>query len=681
MTEQHACALDDPPTVHWHDDPSSSSSFRPTPPILYSPQAFGVWAQYSALASACCCLAFGPFSVLWWWYTIDPLYDPLLNLVAGGSSVVLAFVVVYEERTQHSLSRYQFRSLLYTLCSAPLMLSWPTLIPAATLLITAGINRLACAEGEVFVSRQSTNWLPAVDRVRILWSLPYFAGNAVLFAMTALSWHTQVEQDMSYWIVPAKAFGMLLDINCALVLLPVCRSLYQWPVLSFLLQLVPTHSVIAIVIVVASIGHTGAHLGNLALAYDWTMTTLEGPWALISGGFLALILFVICTASVGPVRLAQFSIFLEVHHLFLAFFALLLVHGAGGVGPNFWKYLIAPAVLYAGERLLRLYRGRQDVELLSVTRMQGVMCLTFSKVGVLKPPFRTGQYLRLQCPALSSLEWHPFTISSAPSDPVVTLHIKISSLKPSSFTYRLSAYLGLMRQHSSEELVFIPFDRPGTSGRLPGRLTGPDGRPLFHIDGPYSAPTQHIAESAVCLVIGAGIGSTALSACLRQVVHHDWSKSVGECFPSHAYFVWVVPHRDIHSFRWLIQLIRETQDRVHHMRSVGGMREKTFQFHIYVTSVPDASERAKGLAALWAEDAEYELMSEMVDPDIAAKWPAECDVFVYSGRPDWTLLFDSLSFRHPASPARVMFCGPPGVGSDVREQCERLHFKLHSEVY
>lgn len=668
----HFIMLDEPTVVRWHDDTITSiscdaptASFHPTPPILGAPQAFGVWAQYSALAAAACCLAFGPFSVLWWVYDMDSLYDPLLNLLSGCISVVLAVVVVYEEWAGRGLSRYQFRSLLYTLCSIPLLLSWPTLIPAATLLITAGINRLACAEGETFVGHRPANWAWGVDRMRVLWSLPYFAGNAVLFVLTTLSWITQVEQDMSYWIVPAKAFGMLLDLNCALVLVPVCRSLYQWPVLSYVLQLMPTHSVIAAVIIVASIGHTGAHLGNLAFAYDWTMTTMEGPWALISGGFLVLILFVMCTASVSPVRLAQFSIFLEVHHLFLAFFALLLVHGTGGVGPNFWKYLIAPAAIYAGERLLRLYRGQQAVELLSVTRMQGVMCLTFSKVGVLKPPFRTGQYLRLQCPALSSLEWHPFTISSAPSDPTVTLHIKISSLKPSSFTYRLSAYLDLMSP---------VFDRPnpdGASGRTPGRLTGPDGRPLFRIDGPHSAPTQHLTESAICLVIGAGIGATALSACLRQVVHHDWSKSVGECFPSHAYFVWVVPHRDIHSFRWLVQLIQETRDRVNHMRSVGGMRDKTFQFHIYVTSVPDASERAK----MYAED---HLMAQMIDPDI---WPPECDVFVNSGRPDWNTLFDSLSFRHRAAPVRVMFCGPPRVGSGVREQCERLHFKLHSEVY
>ena len=40
--------------------------------------------------------------------------------------------------------------------------------------------------------------------------------------------------------------------------------------------------------------------------------------------------------------------------------------------------------------------------------------------------FYGGQYAFLHFPTVSTLQWHPFTISSAPSDDKVTFHIQVS---------------------------------------------------------------------------------------------------------------------------------------------------------------------------------------------------------------------------------------------------------------
>ena len=663
-----------PGSMSW----AASASMVPLDASFIVPAAFGVWAEYSALCAAVCCGVFAPFALWWWAADVSPFYNPVCNLVAGCACIAAGLLVWYEERAvlglgplllvgdfcDATVSRYHFRSLLYLLLSIPLFLSWPTLVPAATLVTTAAINRVACAHGEQFSTgrqryRQREQfglgwrlWATVKDTVWkavhlhrmnllgvVVWSLLYAGLNVSVFVVTTLSWKSQVDASvhqvtiglvpsfmaMSYWIAPAKAFGLLLNINFALVLLPMCRSLtgclYQWSTqdqrcgtraLRLLLKLVPldfpvaAHAVVGVVIVLCSIGHSVSHLGNLARAYPWTLSTLGGPWALISGGFLCVLLFLLCTSSFLRVRLAQYSVFLELHHLFVALYAVLLVHGAGGMGPNFWKYAIGPLFLYAVERFWRVHRGDAEVCVLSATLRDEVLCLEFARGGL---AYHTGQYVLLQCPALSSLQWHPFTISSAPSDATVTVHIKVSTLKPSSFTYRLRAFLATMRprqSHSIDRAVYIPFDRPDpdTSAgvrRKPGRVTGPDGRPLFRIQGPHSAPTQHLTEQPVSVVIGAGIGGTVLSACLRQVVHHDWMRNVGECFPSTAYFVWLLPHRHVHSYHWLIKLIRETQDRVDHMRAVGLMHGKHFELHVYVTSAPSQAERHKAKAALRME--------------------------------------------------------------------------------
>jgi hypothetical protein len=51
---------------------------------------------------------------------------------------------------------------------------------------------------------------------------------------------------------------------------------------------------------------------------------------------------------------------------------------------------------------------------------------------------------------------------------------------------------------------------------------------MLCIDGPHSAPTQHIPEYGVAIVVGAGIGATPVSATLKSVVFHRWKYYIGQ---------------------------------------------------------------------------------------------------------------------------------------------------------
>ena len=62
------------------------------------------------------------------------------------------------------------------------------------------------------------------------------------------------------------------------------------------------------------------------------------------------------------------------------------------------------------------------------------------EVRFVKPSFKykAGQWLFLNCPDVSKFQWHPFTISSAPEDPFVSVHIR----QVGDFTKAFGARLG-----------------------------------------------------------------------------------------------------------------------------------------------------------------------------------------------------------------------------------------------
>lgn len=85
-------------------------------------------------------------------------------------------------------------------------------------------------------------------------------------------------------------------------------------------------------------------------------------------------------------------------------------------GPNFWKWVIVPGVVYIIERVVRLVwlrseRGKTYISsgLLLPSRVTHLV--------IKRPPhfdYCPGDYVFVNIPAIAKYEWHPFTISSAP---------------------------------------------------------------------------------------------------------------------------------------------------------------------------------------------------------------------------------------------------------------------------
>ncbi|KAK3157394.1 hypothetical protein QOZ80_2AG0121230 [Eleusine coracana subsp. coracana] len=195
-----------------------------------------------------------------------------------------------------------------------------------------------------------------------------------------------------------------------------------------------------------------------------------------------------------------------------------------------WIYVVIPVIIYLGERMFRMVRYMiLDVKILNAT----VYPVKVLALKVRKPQgfrYQSGMYVFVQCPQISKFEWHPFSLTSAPDDHHLSIHIR--SLGDWSYQMYDEFQQALL---SSNSVL-----------------------PKISIDGPYGAASQDHSKYEVILLIGLGIGATPFISVLKDIAngldngdgpyrHADQLKK--------AYFYWVT--REQGSFEWFRDIMKE----------------------------------------------------------------------------------------------------------------------------
>ncbi|XP_066957368.1 NADPH oxidase 5 isoform X2 [Macrobrachium rosenbergii] len=286
--------------------------------------------------------------------------------------------------------------------------------------------------------------------------LGYIAVNLGLFISRAV----QFQKENGFYIV-ARACGQCLNFNCMFVLVLILRQCITYlrsmgaSAILPLDQHLYLHKMCGWVIFIFSFVHTLMHCINFPLniapnlvvnnqtytAAEWLFTMKPGLFGLIGGIanptgvalMVILTLMVICSQPFVR-KSGYFEVFYWTHLLYIAFFILTIFHG-----PNFWKWFVAPGIIFLIERIhrsirMRTGRGRTYIS-------SGVLLPSKVIHLVIKRPmnfhFHPGDYVFVNIPAIAKYEWHPFTISSAPEqDDELWLHIRAVG----EWTNRLYSY-------------------------------------------------------------------------------------------------------------------------------------------------------------------------------------------------------------------------------------------------
>ncbi|KAJ3341685.1 hypothetical protein HDU93_004319 [Gonapodya sp. JEL0774] len=489
----------------------------------------------------------------------------------------------------------------------------------------------------------------------------------------------------------AKGFGKALDFNCSFILLPVLRNVLSWLRTTPAADAIPLddnilmHKLTALFIFVCTVGHVVMHYLDFAWSNQVFGTTfLDQALNNLAGatGHLVLLLmsimFVTALISrryftIAKKRYDGYAIFLWFHKLWMPTIAILILHG-----PPFWIFVLWPLAFLLLEKLIQSRRAKLDVALVDAKMVnKEVMKLTMAVKSNKKFSYKAGQYLYLCCPDVTTTEWHPFTITSAPEEPHLTLHIRCRpefnwtpKLRDHVIAAMAKVKEGKLAANTAADFVQSSYptspDSPGTNladvdassrARMVdseekgkpsprGSRTGPpvppeDKMPTLKIDGPYGSASEEVFDYNTVVLVGAGIGVTPFASVIKSINLRTTASAMsarpGAQQPRllKVYFYWIC--RDVQEFESFKDLMWEVASDENLSREV--------ELNTYTTG---------------------ELDLKRVNLE---KWNQ------FSGRPNWNRILKEKALAHKGEEVGVFLCGPGPMAKDISNACVR-----HSKV-
>ncbi|XP_061537503.1 NADPH oxidase 4 isoform X2 [Phycodurus eques] len=463
----------------------------------------------------------------------------------------------------------------------------------------------------------------------------------------------------------SRASASVLNLNCSLVLLPMCRSLLTFVRGTHAVSTRKTrrlldkrktfHVACGVAICIFSVVHVSAHLVNVAnfsssYSEDFPALNLarykgEDPKVIIlttvpgiTGVLLVIILFLMFTSSSHCVRGAlKYQTNIGAHPPG----CLRANHSSSEQQreeleqrddaemrcreeahfqphcPQTWLWVAGPLCLYCAERLYRYIRSSEPVTIVTVIKHP----CDVIELRMLKKNFqaRPGQYIVLNCPNVSSFENHPFTLTACPTENKETfgIHLRVVGDWTERFTQLL---LPDMRR----DLDILP-------------VVHQRSYPKLYVDGPFGSPSEEVFNYDVSLCVAGGIGVTPF-ACILHALLDGWKGFRLK----RLYFVWVC--RELQSFYWFTELLCALHLKLWHEN-----RPDYFNLKLYISQADNQQ---------CISEEKYRLLASRL----------------LVGRPRWKLLLDDIGRTNKHKRVGVFCCGPKSISRTLHRLCNSAQF-------
>ncbi|VDN40281.1 unnamed protein product [Gongylonema pulchrum] len=301
----------------------------------------------------------------------------------------------------------------------------------------------------------------------------------------------------------------------------------------------------------------------------WLYGTITG----ITGILLVAIMSIIYVFSAPAVMKQAYHAFKITHLLNILLYALTILHGLPKLldSPKFVYYVLGPIAIFVIDRIIGMRQQYKRLQILSGAVLPSdIVYIQFKRPHSFR--FRSGQWVRVSCPAFSCTfnELHAFSLASAPQAPTLELYIK--AVGP--WTWNLRNEITCAQANGT------PY-------------------PVLHLHGPYGDGNQDWHNFEVAVLVGGGIGVTPYASILTDLDWHNFEVAVlvgggigvtpyasiltdlvlDKLSDRHTdikckkvYFVWVcATHKN---YEWFIEVLRSVEELD---------KEHLLEMHIFVT--------------------------------------------------------------------------------------------------
>ncbi|XP_068131700.1 dual oxidase 1-like isoform X2 [Hyperolius riggenbachi] len=470
------------------------------------------------------------------------------------------------------------------------------------------------------------------------------------------SQHTGIAEVTLPAIIVSRGSAASISFMFSYILLTMCRNLLTFLRETFLNQYIPFdsalefHRLIAKSALILTVLHSVGHAVNIYMFsntplstlscifpkvfqddgsefpqkyYWWFFETIPG----FTGILLLAILALMYVFSSRHFRRISFRGFWLTHHLYIVMYILIVLHGSFGLIqlPSFHVYFAVPALIFIGDSLISLSRKKREICVLKAELLPSdVTFLRFQRPSDFE--YKSGQWVRIACLTLGTNEYHPFTLTSAPHEDTLSLHIRAAG----PWTTRL------------RELY-----SPQSVAQL-------GSYPKIYLDGPFGEGHQEWNKYEVSVLVGGGIGVTPFASILKDLVFKSSVNSKIMC--KKVYFIWLT--RTQRQFEWLADIIREVEENDEH---------NLVSVHIYITQFAEKFDLRTTMLYI-CERHFQKVLNRSLFTGLRS--------ITHFGRPQFEPFLTSLQEVHPeVKKVGVFSCGPPGMTKNVEKACQMLNKK------
>jgi len=255
------------------------------------------------------------------------------------------------------------------------------------------------------------------------------------------------------------------------------------------------------------------------------------------------------------------------------------------------------------------------------------------KVKFYRPPslkFLSGQWIRFSCTAIQPEEFHSFTLTSAPHEDFLSVHVKAHG----PYTWKLRNYFQQVKDGTIEE--------------------DQDDPSKIRIEGPFGGGNQDWYKFEIAVMVGGGIGVTPYASILNDLVFGTSTNRYSGVACKKVYFLWICPsHR---YFEWFIDVLREVEE-----------KDKTnvLEMHIFITQFFHKFDLRTTMLYI-CENHFQRLANRSMFTGLKA--------INHFGRPDMPSFLKFVQKKHSyVSKVGVFSCGPGPLTNSISTACDAVN--------